>query len=225
MNRAVIHIGLAITSVALLWCAQLQHQRLNRLRIEENQVLNTVNASDASPATADSSRAIQSASSVSAELLKLRSTLTRLEAQKREWAGVRAENERLQQRLSATTTTSPTAPVGSFTRETVRFVGYNSPEDTVQSAFWAIQNRDAANLMQAFTPEMAKDFQKRVPTNQLNDFLEGRGNLFSNITILDRTAMPDGSVELSILTSGNTSPEKTRFYLVNGQWKIGQPAH
>jgi hypothetical protein len=30
-------------------------------------------------------------------------------------------------------------------------VGYNTPEDTLQSLLWAVQNRDLTNLLQAFT--------------------------------------------------------------------------
>jgi len=166
------------------------------------------------------------ASIASPELLRLRSELTRLEVQKRELAGVRAENQRLKERLEARASSPEAAPNRAyFTTETARFVGYNSPEDTVQSVFWAIQHRDVTNVLQAFTPQMVEQFQQSMPTQALNELVQGRAAVITNLVILDHTAMPDGSVELSIQTPENQSPEKTRFYLINGQWKIGEPGH
>ena len=226
MNRAVIHFGLAATCAALLACVYFQHQRLTTLRAQEQRLLVRLGNSGDIAAPGNSAPASQStAPAVSPDLLRLRSELTRLQAQKRELAAVPAENARLKERLAARSTGAVAAPAGLLTRENARFVGYNSPEDTVQSSFWALQNHDFTNLMQAFTPEMAERMLRVLPPQSRDEFLRGRAEIITNVIILDRTPMPDGSIELSIQSPENDSPDKTRFYLINGQWKIGEPPH
>src|SRR5205814_6918127 len=86
---------------------------------------------------------------VSLELLRLRNDVARLAGRRRELAGVRAENERLSVQLAARGTNSSVRtglPPNYMRKAQARLVGYNTPEETVQSFLWAVQNHDFTNL-------------------------------------------------------------------------------
>ena len=44
-------------------------------------------------------------------------------------------------------------PPGYIRKSEARMVGYSTPDDTLQSFLWAIQNRDLTNVLQALAPD------------------------------------------------------------------------
>ena len=98
-------------------------------------------------------------------MLRLRNEVHQLTGRQRELAGERDENERLHAQVAARATNAPAAdglPPGYILRSKAQFLGYSTPEDTIQSVLWAMQNRDFTNLLQAMTPESAKKLQAQV---------------------------------------------------------------
>jgi hypothetical protein len=151
--------------------------------------------------------------------------VTRLTERRRELAGARAENERLRAQLASRSTTNPGGlqlPRGYLRKSEARMVGYNTPDDTLQSLLWALQNHDVTNLVQAFTPEIAQRLRAQAGESResIEDFFSQAAG-FVGMRILRRE--PDASensiaVEMEVVPG--ESVKRTTFRQVNGQWKI-----
>jgi hypothetical protein len=100
----------------------------------------------------------------------------------------------------------------------MRFVGYATPEDTLQSLFWAGHNHDFTNLLQAFVPEKAQLLQTQFEAGGAESFFQKADSLI-DIRILDRKQGTDGTVVLSVEIVPGESPEHVPFRQVNGQWR------
>jgi len=84
-------------------------------------------------------------------LLRLRNEVSRLTGRKRELTGALTENESLRAQLARRATNSPAGtglPAGYIRKNQAKMAGYNTPEDTIQSLLWALNNRDFPNLLQ-----------------------------------------------------------------------------
>jgi hypothetical protein len=161
----------------------------------------------------------------SAELLRLRSQVTRLVERRRELEGMRAENERLQAQLASRATNGLAAtqpPPGYIRKSEARMVGFSTPEDTLQTLLWASRNRDMATLVQAFSPERAAELQEHIAVAKAT----GK-DIFSEqptppgLRVLGRKQGPDnGSISLEIELLPEMPPDTITFMQTNGQWKI-----
>lgn len=233
-RRALLGGFLIIVCLAILlgvWC---QRSQLASLRAEQRQLLDQMasRADDsASPgtteATASNSRIPSPALVATPELLRLRNEVTRLSERRRELAGVRAENERLRAQLASRDTNGPSGfklPPGYVRKSEARMLGYNSPDDTIQSLLWAIQNHDLTNLLQAFSPEQAEEIlaEATQPGRSTEDFLRG-ANAMPGMAVTDRKQLPDGTMELRVEMAPGLTPAPIRMRQVNGQWKITAP--
>jgi len=221
MNPRPLLIGvLSAICLAALTGALIQRQQLAGLRAEQQGLVERLeppqNASSpartpSDPATSDS------VATPSLELLKLRSEITRLTERRRELAAVRGENERLRIQLAAGRTNVSAGnalPPGYVRTSEARFVGYNTPADTIQSLLWAMQNRDFTNLLAAFAPETARRMK------QDEDFFENL-SIIPGMHIKSQEQMPDGSIELEVeMVPGEPFPGRMRFHQINGQWKL-----
>ena len=157
---------LVIVCVAIVWGVSAQRTQLAGLRAARQRLLVQVavrQANLASSGTGDTASAgsatVSARPAPAPELLRLRNEVTRLTERRRELAGVRAENEQLRAQLAAGGTNAPgqfQSLPGYVFKNQARFVGYNTPEDAVQSMLWAVRNHDLTNLLQACTPEAAQ---------------------------------------------------------------------
>jgi hypothetical protein len=160
---------------------------------------------------------------VSSELLRLRSEVTRLTRQRDELGSVAVENQRLRAQAAnhaTNTTTGIPLPDGYLRASQARMAGYNTPEETVESFLWAVYHHDLTNLLQAFTPDTARDLQKRA--GELGERLEASFHI-PGLSILGRKQMPDGTVRLKMEAAPGV-PEGFQFRQINGQWKIDMGA-
>ena len=228
-RRTLLSVLLAVVCVAIICGLAVQQSQLIRLRAEQRKlVAQLAPAPDSAAQTAtgglDTGTA---AASVPTELLRLRNEVTRLTERRRELAGVRAENEQLRAQVASrgTNTAAATAPPPGYVRKAeARMVGYNTPEDTIQSLLWAIQSRDFTNLLQAFTPDEAATMQESVHrfNRPLEDYFP-HAKTVPGMAIVDRTEQSDGMVELKVEIGPNVPQELIRLRQVGGQWKIDQP--
>jgi hypothetical protein len=158
----------------------------------------------------------------SRELLQLRGEVTRLTARKRELAGVRAEAERLNAQLSASTnpSTGVALPAGYIRKANAQFVGYSTPENTVQSWLWALQHHDLPKLLQSLTPDEAMKLQGRMVSKEdVEAFFKNTDSL-PGIAIQGRKELPDGSVELQLYAAPNLPPQPVQMQMIGGEWKM-----
>jgi hypothetical protein len=229
---------LVIACVAILWGVSAQRTQLAGLRAEHHQLLVQVAAQEgklASPGTAEAASAgsatVPASPAPAPELLRLRNEVTRLTERRRELAGVRAENEQLRAQLAAHGTNDlgkSQPPPGYVFKSQARFVGYNTPEDTVQSMLWAVQNHDLTNLLQACTPEAAQKIQGELALSRgLIDEFFGLSADVPGVRVMP----PDypgyntnsGPIYLQLEFVPGLSGTRIPLRQTNGQWKLDWP--
>jgi hypothetical protein len=232
MNRRALFGGfLVVVCLTTLWGVWRQRSQLAGLRAEQQQLLAQQAAREdgaASPGTAEvtgaGSGAPQPGLVVTPELLRLRNEVTRLTERRRELAGVRAENDALRARLTSRGTNGPGGlqlPPGYVRRSEARLVGYNSPDDTIQSLLWSIQSHDMTNLLQAFAPGRADQMLAEVARSgrSTEDYFHDARAL-PGMAILKREQLPDGSVELEVEIAPGLPPATIPMRQLGDQWKI-----
>jgi hypothetical protein len=101
-------------------------------------------------------------------------------------------------------------------------VGYNTPDNTLQSLLWAVQNHDLTNVLQAFTPDRAEQLQARArqsdPSNE--DFFRDSAGLVGVAVVGRKQDANDGSIELEVEMLPGAPHAEISFRQINGQWKI-----
>jgi hypothetical protein len=232
--RALFGGLLIVLCLATLWGVWAQRSQLAGLHAEQQQLLaqlatradgpvspETAEATSASPATP------QPTLVATPELLRLRNEVTRLTERRRELAGVRADNDRLRAQVARRGTNGPAGtqmPPGYLRKSEARLVGYNSPDDTIQSLLWSIQNHDLTNLLQAFSPDQSEQLMSEVLRSKRSaeDFFRDAG-VVPGMAILDRKQLPDGVVELKMEMAPGLTPAPVRMRQFGGQWKITAP--
>ena len=105
-----------------------------------------------------------------------------------------------------------------------QMVGYTTPENTLQSFLWAIQNHDLNAMLRALTPESAQRVQAQVQSsdNGTEDFFKNAGAL-PGMAIKSREDLPDGTVQLQVEIGPGLPGEKVRMQIFNGEWKMSGP--
>jgi hypothetical protein len=219
----------------------IQRQQLASLRVEQQGLITRLRTSQYASypvgmVTYDTAVS-HSIAAPSLELLRLRSEVTRLTERRRELAATRGENERLRAQLVASRTNASatnTLPPGYVRKSQARFVGYNTPADTIQSVLWAIRNGNFTNVMEAFTPEEARQMrveaygtaEEVVQMRQGFHRSSGADEFFSHaltapgMCIKSQQQFPDGSLELEVEMLPGLLV-RTHFRQINGQWKLG----
>jgi len=239
MNGRNIIAGFALLICATAVCAILvQRQKLTVLRAEQQQ-----GAAEPKPAlepasaearnTGDAPATSQGDST--AELLQLRSQVTRLQARQRELAGVPAESERLRAQLAGATSNAAAGyvlPPGYIRKSQAQLVGYSTPENTIQSFLWALQNHDFTNLLQALTPGAAEALQAQLERSGKTpeEFFKG-SEIIPGMAIQKPQTAPDGSVQVEVQVApaaganrgSDSHIENFRFRQINGEWKLDLP--
>ena len=233
-GRALFSGFLVMVCLATLWGVWNQRGQVADLRAEQQQLLAHLAAreeSAAASATAETGGTRPGASpptlAVTPDLLRLRGEVTRLAERRRELAGVGAENQRLRAQLASQATNGPAGirlPPGYVRKSEARLVGYNTPDDTLQSLLWAVQNRDMTNLLQAFAPDRAEHLMAELAQSNRSaeDFFRDAAVL-PGMAILSRKQLPDGGVELEVEMAPDLKPAPIRMGHIRGQWKITAP--
>jgi hypothetical protein len=218
----VVAIGGAMISAVFL-----RQNRITTLKAERTQVLaRLADPAEVSPtvAPAEPLDFKQNSHSPSIELLKLRAEVTRLGNRKHELANARVESERLHGQLATRGTNAPGGvplPAGYLRKSEARNVGYATPEATIQSLLWAIQNRDSSSLLQAFGPENAKELKERMQSPASTEAFFKEVEVWPGMHVLGRESGPDGTEVLTVeIIPGLESKQQLRFKQLEGQWKL-----
>jgi hypothetical protein len=216
------------------WAVWRQRAQLAELRAEQArlQVAETPKTEQPSAAAGQPTESIEHAASTSndeasPELLRLRNRVSQLSARQRELAGVVAEADQLRARLGQSSTNASAgnrlAP-GYVRKAEARLAGYATPEDTIQSFLWSLQQRDFTNLLQTMTPESAQrlEAQVRQSGRSAEEFFKDT-DAVPGLGIRGRETLPDGSVQLQMEVAPGVPPEKFVLRYINGEWKLAGP--
>jgi hypothetical protein len=236
MNRRVLFGGfLSLVCLATLWGVWDQRGQLAGLRAEQRQLQARLAASTDSSASRPSAEPARPGPAtttpallITPELLRLRNEVTQLTERRRELAGARAENERLRTQLASRGTNGPAGfqlPPGYVRRSEARMVGYNTPEDTLQSLLWALQNHDLTNILQAFSPDRAEIIGARAGTSpeSVQAFFKDAALLPGLRVVKREEDSSDNSVALDLEVIPGVQGPRVTFRQINGQWKIAGP--
>ena len=229
MNTRIVLILLAwALCIGTVWGIVRQRQELLSLRAQETQRAllarpptesSVLNGSDVSQDT------VSSVESASPELLRLRREVTRLTARKRELASVSEETERLRAQLASSQTNVAFGirlPPGYMRKANAQFVGYSTPESTLQSFLWAIQHHDVNRFLEALSPAEAQVARDRLGTGSEPEkgFFNKAMDALPGMAIQSRQDLPDGSVELQVEIDPGMPAEKILLRPTNGEWKV-----
>lgn len=224
MNKRNLSIASAwLLCLGTVSAVFVQRSQLDGLRARQAQSL----SADSEAAHLPSSPGIAvspdstTAEDSSRELLRLRAQVTRLTARKRELAGLVEENGRLKAQLATNSAAISGLPVPGYVRRAqAEFLGYSTPENTMQSWLWAIQNQDSGKMLQAFSKDEAQALQARMGPDSLNKVFKDL-DIIPGLAIQSRENLPDGSVELEVYIVPNLPAQKVRLHQQpNGEWKM-----
>jgi len=221
-----------ITFLAILLClaavcaVAARQKQLARLRAEERDTLSDLSQISAPPAAPSESSSPHEAPAASTELLRLRSEVAQLTQRRQALAGVAAENRALKSQLASGATNAPSGvelPPGFLRKSQAQLVGYASPQDTLQSLLWAVQNRDLTNLLQALTPEAAHWLTARKSAHTAQELFD-EIDTFVGMAVVATNQQPGGGLELEVETIPGRPPVPIGFQQINGEWKIQGPS-
>jgi hypothetical protein len=235
--RSLVTVLVLITCAVALWGVLTQGHEISQLRIEKTRLeTDSITVTPAATTVAVPSPSPE----VPRELLQLRAEVARLSQRQRELAGARQENERLQRQLENRRTNSAArkgAEAAYIRASEAKWLGYNTPEDTLQSLFWAAQNRNLEKFLEAITPEAAEEFKSLF--KESDNPAEAAKKLFdeenfpAGFRVIGREQAADGAVALTVQVVkpiSDTEPglsvdssEPVRFEQIAGQWKMGKP--
>ena len=215
--------GLSVAGVA--W----QSRQLGALRDDGRrlrQQLEELNEEKEKPATLPAT-AQPAIGSPSAELLRLRNQVSQLARRERELAGVQTENQRLQTQVAAAQTNKAQSLPPSYIRKSeARYLGYATPEATIETFLWAVQNKDLNTMLACYTPDAASELRRKLEKSgdspeQLFKGAEG----LPGINVLARVQKSDDLMEYKVEMvpgSGEDGPAMP-FRRISGEWKMGPP--
>jgi len=220
-KRNVITVLAVVLCTGAVWRVAVQRQELVQVRAEQGRLIALSVPASQEPTTqkgvdSDAQEAANPAEAVPPELLQLRAEVQRLTRRLSELSAVSKEAEQLQAQLQNSQTNSTTGvrlPPGYLRKSQAQNVGYNTPEDTMQTFLWALQNRDLTNLVLSFKPDTGR-------TTQFERGFIGEASAIPGLRIVSRRQEPDGTIELEVEVVPGEQTSTFRLEAINGQWKI-----
>jgi len=191
-KRNVITVLAVVLCTGAVWRVTVQRQELVRVRAEQGRLIAlSVPASQARTTQKggnfEAQEAANPAEAVPPELLQLRAEVQRLTRRLSELSAVSKEAEQLRAQLQNGRTNSAAGvrlPPGYLRKSQAQNVGYNTPEDTMQTFLWALQNRDLTNLTLSFKPDTGR-------TTQFEQGFIGEASAVPGLRIVSRRQEPD----------------------------------
>ena len=224
-SRSIIIVGFVVLSGAALWGVLAQGRQVSELRAEQKRLESE--DLQQKPA-ADTVVPASSTPEVPRELLQLRAEVARLSQRQRELNEARQENEKLRLQLENRSTNSVSAKAASagyIRMSEVKWLGCNSPEDTLQSALWAMRNHDLEKYLETIRPDVAKEIADtlRSEPRSADEFFKDKQPPVPIFKIIGHRDNDDETISLEIEIAPNFPRESVSFRRVGGQWKLESP--
>ena len=228
MRRSLLIITCLTVCGVMLTVTSVRQRRLGSLKNQERELLAQTTEvpqviTETASAEVIASRTQQHTPSL--ELLRLRGQVGQLERRRRELAGVLNENEALRAQLANKGTNAPGGiplPAGYLRKADAKFSGYNTPEATVQTMLWAIENRDTSRFVEVFNPEIAKQMEAEIQRRGSPEEFFKEADAMPGLRIIGREAGTDDTTVLLVemIPGDEAQAQKLHFKQITGQWKL-----
>ncbi len=232
--RPLVTVVALAAGVTLVW---LQHQSIIRLKRDKQALEQQISQPtqippDAQPLSNLVAQATE-AQSVSREreneLLRLRGEVGQLRWQAQDLEKVSQENRRLQAALTAKESSPGATNVASpdyWPKNSWAFVGFASPENSLQSGLWAANSGDLKTFLSSVTGDMqatvAQDLDGKSDADAKAKMLDEVASITS-YRILNREVLSDDQVVLTVAVEEGDQPAATAkltMQKVANQWKF-----
>jgi len=221
-------LALSLLAVAGLALVGWQHQQLGQLQtenvtlqqsvVEANQLkadLAKFNDAQAQDAAVEIDRLHEE----NRDLLKLRNEVNQLRDTRAEFQKVSAENQRLRSQPGNT----PQPAVNQMLVQPIVINinglydrGLNTPEDTVQTFFWAQREGNANAISRCVTPQSWNFIRSSINLGERRDFGPS-----ARLEIVARREVNTNTVQLGLVMPGQRDKKMVyTFILQNGEWKL-----
>jgi hypothetical protein len=163
------------------------------------------------------------------DLARLRNEVGQLRTKQNELVNARAENERLLDAKRTGATLPREVPPGFISREQLRNAGYETPENTVQTFFWAMREGSYEIAMQSFAPENRDRayFENLSPENRAKEANNFKREIsqpmmqqFNDYSVARREDISEDVVVLHVRSSVSTNTLQHRLKRVGQEWKL-----
>ena len=163
------------------------------------------------------------------DLAKLRNEVSQLRTRPSELAAARTENARL---IEAKQTGAPLpreVPPGFISKEQLRNAGYESPEDALQTLFWAMREGSYQLAMQLFASGNRErvHFESLTPEKRAQDEEGFRQRAsqqlmknFNDFSVAQREQISEDAVILHVRSSVGTNTLKFELKRFGNEWKL-----
>ena len=158
------------------------------------------------------------------ELLKLRGEVGLLRAQSSELAKQRDENGKLRAGLAGKQPAAEDRPSSNayIPRESWAFAGYDTPENALQSVWWAVNKGDSQTFLASITPDMLERVQQPgVAGVSLVGALAEETAKIKGYQIMKATDVAEDQVLLDVSFDGEV--RKVKLAKTQGQWRLAEP--
>ena len=163
------------------------------------------------------------------DLAKLRNEVSQLRARQNELADARAENAQLLDAKRTGAKLPREAPPGFISKEQLRNAGFETPENAVQTFFWAMREGELAVMLQGLVPENEERKQldrmppeKRMEFEKLFRAKDSREAMdhFNDFAVRGKEVISDDDVVLYIGSSLSTNTAKVKLARTAGEWRL-----
>ena len=226
-SRSIVTIGLVVLCGTALLGVFAQEGQVSALRAEQKWLESTKQVQRPAAETVVPASPTQE---VPREVLQLRAEVARLSQQQRELASAQPDNDRLRSQLENRRTNSAAAKasLAGYTRiSEAKWLGYSTPENTLQSFLWAKKNHDLSKYLEALTPDKADEAKEMLQNStRTPEQLFGDKELPPAYRIAkrqERDPMVDGRfeyTEFEIQIAPDIPTETLTFQQIEGQWKL-----
>jgi hypothetical protein len=228
LPRVALVVALAI--IAVLWGIQLEANRRLReqtdagrhlaarlalLEIENFRLSNIVAQANAPLSDVQL-----------AELEKLREEVQQLRHRTNDLQTLQAEVRRLRSELSDahnfTTSNAPpdVPPEDVYPRDTWKFAGYDTPENTLESVTWAISQGDEDTYLAGLSPDLRDQMQSELADGSFADVGPLEMNNTTGFRIADREIVSDNQVIYTLYMDGDGDELDMVLEYIDGAWVV-----
>lgn len=234
--KTLVFSSIAVATFLLVgW----QHQQLSHLRAENTSLMQSASEADRLKADLAQSAGMeaQDADEIARlreenhDLLKLRNEVNQLRDARATFEKVSAENQRLQEQVrTAAKINAKQAPMQPILIrvDSLYDRGLNTPENAMQTFFWAERSGNVDELSRCMAPEHWSRIYGSVPEQDRKSLIDGMRHsldgIFS-IEIFARRELDTDTVQLGVQTHDKDGVLRNRimftFSLRRGEWVLG----